>query len=71
LPLNVGFYNAPVTKLLVVSIGALSTLGAILKLKPYYHIQLIPHITIYHQVNEDEKKRKEQFAPTDFCAYSL
>ncbi|ORZ11091.1 hypothetical protein BCR42DRAFT_421547 [Absidia repens] len=44
-----GFYNAPVTKLIVVSIGALSILGAILKLKPYYHLQLVPHITVHHQ----------------------
>ncbi|KAI8076884.1 uncharacterized protein BX664DRAFT_344168 [Halteromyces radiatus] len=44
-----GFYNAPVTKLLVVSIGVLSILGSILKLKPYYQLQLFPHITIHHQ----------------------
>ncbi|KAI9306518.1 hypothetical protein BJ944DRAFT_263446 [Cunninghamella echinulata] len=44
-----GFYNAPVTKLLVVIIGTLSTLGSILKWKPYFHLQLVPHITIHHQ----------------------
>ncbi|CAO3607254.1 unnamed protein product [Mucor hiemalis] len=44
-----GFYNVPVTKFLVLFVGSCSILAAILNLKPYFHLQLIPHLTIHHQ----------------------
>ncbi|ORX62085.1 hypothetical protein DM01DRAFT_1403798 [Hesseltinella vesiculosa] len=44
-----GFYNAPVTKLLVMGNWVLAVLISILQWKPYIHLQLSPHITIHHQ----------------------
>lgn len=47
----IGFYNVPTTKFLVLFIGGCSIVSAILNMKPYFHLQLVPHITIHHQVN--------------------
>ncbi|KAI8061416.1 hypothetical protein BC940DRAFT_310274 [Gongronella butleri] len=44
-----GFYNAPVTKLLVFSNWFLSVVISILQWKPLIHLQLSPHITLHHQ----------------------
>ncbi|KAG0170372.1 hypothetical protein DFQ30_002572 [Apophysomyces sp. BC1015] len=44
-----GFYNVPITKLLVLSIGGCSILAAMLDFKPLLHLQLSPHLTIHHQ----------------------
>lgn len=47
---QLGFYNVPVTKFLVLFVGTCSILSAILNLKMYFHLQLTPHLTIHHQV---------------------
>ncbi|KAG2200859.1 hypothetical protein INT46_008765 [Mucor plumbeus] len=44
-----GFYNVPVTKFLVIFVGVCSILAAIMNVKQYFNLQLIPHITIHHQ----------------------
>ncbi|CAO3608910.1 unnamed protein product [Mucor fragilis] len=44
-----GFYNVPVTKFLVLFVGTCSILAAIMNVKQYFYLQLIPHITIHHQ----------------------
>ncbi|CEP14827.1 hypothetical protein [Parasitella parasitica] len=44
-----GFYNVPVTKFLVLSVGVCSILAAIMNLKPYFDLQLVPHMTVHHQ----------------------
>ncbi|KAI8645530.1 hypothetical protein BD408DRAFT_411585 [Parasitella parasitica] len=44
-----GFYNVPVTKFLVLFVGACSILAAIMNFKPYFNLQLIPHMTVHHQ----------------------
>ncbi|KAI8381126.1 uncharacterized protein BYT42DRAFT_565351 [Radiomyces spectabilis] len=47
--IHVGFYNVPVTKFLLLFVGGCSILSAILNLKPAFHLQLSPHITVHHQ----------------------
>ncbi|ORZ00393.1 hypothetical protein BCR43DRAFT_139697 [Syncephalastrum racemosum] len=44
-----GFYNASTTKFLMLFVGASSLLAAIFNQKPFFHLQLHPHITIHHQ----------------------
>ncbi|GAN01607.1 uba domain-containing protein ucp14 [Mucor ambiguus] len=44
-----GLYNVPVTKFLVLFVGTCSILAAIMNIKQYFYLQLIPHITIHHQ----------------------
>jgi hypothetical protein len=39
-----GFKNTPVTKYFVTSLIASSTLTSLLSLKPYTHIQIVPHL---------------------------
>lgn len=46
-----GFYNAPVTKMISLGVGACSLLASVLNVKPYLHLQLTPHLTTHHQVN--------------------
>ncbi|KAI9257177.1 hypothetical protein BDA99DRAFT_539281 [Phascolomyces articulosus] len=44
-----GFYNVPTTKFLILFVGTCSVLASILDLKPIFHLQLSPHVTIHHQ----------------------
>ncbi|KAG2174797.1 hypothetical protein INT43_005859 [Umbelopsis isabellina] len=44
-----GFYNAPVTKMISLGVGACSLLASVLNVKPYLHLQLTPHLTTHHQ----------------------
>ncbi|KAL1918049.1 uncharacterized protein VTP21DRAFT_3315 [Calcarisporiella thermophila] len=44
-----GFYNASVTKGILLGVGGCSLLASILNLKPMFHLQLIPHLTRDHQ----------------------
>ncbi|KAI9498577.1 hypothetical protein BDB00DRAFT_391450 [Zychaea mexicana] len=44
-----GFYNVPTTKLLILFVGTCSVLASILDLKPIFHLQLSPHVTLHHQ----------------------
>src|SRR5262245_61080449 len=41
---RIGFRNTPVTKYFLASIIASSTLTSLLALKPYTHIQIVPHL---------------------------
>jgi hypothetical protein len=51
----VGFYNAPVTKLISLGVGGCSLLASVLNAKPYLHLQLTPHLTTHHQVNTTQQ----------------
>ncbi|CAO3687266.1 unnamed protein product [Umbelopsis ramanniana] len=44
-----GFYNAPISKVIALSVGATSLLASVLNIKPYFHLQLSPHLTTHHQ----------------------
>ncbi|KAF8514861.1 hypothetical protein BU17DRAFT_76978 [Hysterangium stoloniferum] len=43
------FANAPVTKGMMLGLGATSLLSALFAIKPYFHLQLIPHMSRHHQ----------------------
>ncbi|RUP46073.1 hypothetical protein BC936DRAFT_147391, partial [Jimgerdemannia flammicorona] len=44
-----GFYNAPVSKFLLLSVGGCSLLANVLTVKTAFHLQLTPHLTTHHQ----------------------
>ncbi|OZJ03513.1 hypothetical protein BZG36_03428 [Bifiguratus adelaidae] len=44
-----GFSHAPVSKLLLLGMGSCSLLASLLHWKPLLHLQLVPHLTQYHQ----------------------
>lgn len=48
--LSAGFQHAPITKACILTTAALSLTIALADLKPYAHIQFVPHMRTYHQV---------------------
>ncbi|WWD15788.1 hypothetical protein CI109_100212 [Kwoniella shandongensis] len=44
-----GFQNAGVTKGMMIILGLSSLSASLLDIKPYLHLQLVPHLTKYHQ----------------------
>ncbi|KIJ37469.1 hypothetical protein M422DRAFT_231883 [Sphaerobolus stellatus SS14] len=43
------FANAPVSKGIMMGLGAASLLVSLFDIKPYFHLQLVPHISRHHQ----------------------
>ncbi|KAI9638582.1 uncharacterized protein MKK02DRAFT_23518 [Dioszegia hungarica] len=44
-----GFHNADITKGLIITVAISSLTASLFDVKPYLHLQLVPHITKYHQ----------------------
>ncbi|WVF72334.1 hypothetical protein IAT40_007147 [Kwoniella sp. CBS 6097] len=45
-----GFQHAGVTKGMMIMLGLTTLSASLLDIKPYLHLQLVPHITKYHQI---------------------
>ncbi|KAG0260185.1 hypothetical protein DFQ27_003664 [Actinomortierella ambigua] len=44
-----GFYHAPATKGILLTVGGLSLLSSLLQMKTDFHLQLVPHLTTHYQ----------------------
>ncbi|KAG0213934.1 hypothetical protein BGX28_003112 [Mortierella sp. GBA30] len=45
-----GFYNAPTTKAVLLTVAGLSLVSSIFQVKTSFHLQLVPHLTTHHQL---------------------